>query len=475
MNKKCLFSILLLLLAVLLSACATQNSVIPANFAKPVKHYPQYQLHEKTLANGLKIIVKEDHRAPVVVSQIWYRVGSSYEANGLTGLSHVLEHMMFKGTENLGPNEFSKIIAANGGRENAFTGRDYTAYFQTMERNRFPVSFRLEADRMRNLVLDAEEFAKEIKVVMEERRMRTEDNPQRLTFEQFNAAAYVNSPYNIPVIGWMQDLESMSIEDLQTWYEYWYAPNNATLVVAGDVTPEEIFAEAEKHFASIKPTRVPVPKPQKEIAQIGERRIMVKAPAQVPYLIMGYKVPTIINAKEKWEPYALDVLASVLDGGSSARFSEELIRVKQVATSVGAGYDAFTPRQEIYTFSGTPAQGKTVQELEAAIKEELEKLKNKPVTAKELSRVKAQTVAGKVYQKDSVFYSAMTIGMLETIGINWQLGEEYENNIKKVTAAQVQEVAKRYFIDDTLTVAVLDPQEITQSRVSNVGGGRHAR
>jgi len=475
MNKKCLFSILLLLFALVLSACATQSLHIPANFAKPVKHYPQYQLHEKTLSNGLKIIVKEDHRAPVVVSQIWYKVGSSYESNGLTGLSHVLEHMMFKGTETLAPNEFSKIIAANGGRENAFTGRDYTAYFQTMERTRFPVSFRLEADRMRNLVLDAEEFAKEIKVVMEERRMRTEDNPQRLTYEQFNSAAYVNSPYKIPVIGWMQDLESMDIEDLQTWYQYWYAPNNATLVVAGDVKPEEIFAEAEKHFGNIKPTWVPVPKPQQEIKQIGERRIVVKAPAQVPYLIMGYKVPTIKNAAEEWEPYALDVLGSILDGGNSARFAEDLIRTEQVASSVGAGYDAFTPRQEIYTFSGTPAQGKTVQQLEAAIKQQLDKLKIERVTDKELSRVKAQTVAGKVYQKDSVFYAAMTIGMLETMGINWQLGEEYENNIKKVTAEQVQAVAKKYFVDDVLTVAVLDPQKITQSRVSRIGGGRHAR
>ncbi len=192
-------------------------------------------LRETTLDNGLRVIVKEDHRAPVMVSQVWYKVGSSYENDGITGVSHVLEHMMFKGTPKRPAGEFSRIIAANGGRENAFTGQDYTAYFQQMEKSRLKVSFELEADRMRNLLLQPAEFAKEIKVVMEERRLRTDDEPQSLTQEQFTAAAFVNSPYRHPIIGWMDDLENLRTEDLREWYQKWYAPNNATVVVVGDV------------------------------------------------------------------------------------------------------------------------------------------------------------------------------------------------------------------------------------------------
>jgi zinc protease len=198
--------------------------------------------------NGLKLIVKPDHRAPVAVTQVWYKVGSSYEYNGITGISHQLEHMMFKGTENLGPNEFSKIIAANGGRENAFTGRDYTAYFQTMEADRVEVSFRLEAERMRKLVLDEAELLKEREVVAEERRLRTEDSPTAMTRETFNAAAFMNSPYHHPIVGWMSDINNYEVDDLEQWYQKWYAPNNATIVVAGDVEPEAIYKLAQQYF-----------------------------------------------------------------------------------------------------------------------------------------------------------------------------------------------------------------------------------
>jgi len=193
-------------------------------------------VHEQTFGNGLKVLVKEDHRSPVVVSQIWYKVGSSYEPSGITGISHMLEHMMFKGTKLYPAGEFSRIIAENGGQENAFTGDDYTAYFQTMEKSRLEISFKLEADRMRNLDLKADELAKELQVVTEERRMRTDDQPHAKTLEQFNAVAFANSPYKNPVIGWPSDIANYQVEDLQAWYQQWYAPNNATLVVVGDVT-----------------------------------------------------------------------------------------------------------------------------------------------------------------------------------------------------------------------------------------------
>ncbi|MCG6934773.1 MAG: insulinase family protein, partial [Proteobacteria bacterium] len=262
------------------------------------------QVHEFTLANGMKVLVKEDHRAPVVVTQVWYKVGSSYEHNGITGISHVLEHMMFKGTDKHGPGEFSRIIAENGGSENAFTGADYTAYFQQLEKSRLPISFELEADRMRNLTLPEEEFKKEVAVVMEERRLRTEDKPRSLTLEQFYANAFVTSPYHHPIIGWMNDLENLTVSNLRSWYQRWYAPNNATLVVVGDVNAQEVLSLARQYFEPLKVDQITPVKPRLETEQRGPRRIVVKAPAKLPYLLMGYKVPVLNTASEEWEPYA---------------------------------------------------------------------------------------------------------------------------------------------------------------------------
>lgn len=429
-------------------------------------------VHEYRLANGLKILVKEDHRAPVVVSQVWYKVGSSYEHNGTTGVAHVLEHMMFKGTKKLGPNEFSKIISANGGRENAFTNKDYTAYFQQLEKSRLPVSFELEADRMANLNLRAEDFAKEIKVVMEERRMRTEDKPRSLTYENFIATAFASNPYHHPVIGWMNDLENMNVDDLRQWYKNWYAPNNATLVVVGDVDHKAVFELAKKYYGPVKPRVIPETKPQKEFEQKGIRQITVKAPAQVPYFIMGYKVPVVKTAEKDWEPYAIDMLANVLDGGNSARFAKDLVRGQQLATSAGAGYDLYSRLDDLFILDGTPAKGKTVEDVKKAIKAQIEKLKTELVSQDELDRIKAQVVAGKVYEKDSVFYQAMQIGMLETVGLDWSLMDDYVDRLKAVTPEQIQAVAKKYLVDDHLTVAVLEPE--TSTPVSATMGGKHA-
>lgn len=436
----------------------------------------EHGVHEYRLANGLKILIKEDHRAPVVVSQIWYKVGSSYEDNGTTGVAHVLEHMMFKGTHKHGPNEFSRIIAANGGRENAFTGQDYTAYFQQLEKSRLPISFELEADRMANLNLRAEDFAKEVQVVMEERRMRTDDKPRSLTFEQFAATAFVNSPYHHPIIGWMDDLKNMDVDDLRAWYKTWYIPNNATLVVAGDVDPQAVFELAKKYYGPVKPRPVATVKPQHEIEQRGIKRITVKAPAQLPYLIMGYQMPVVKTAAEEWEPYAIDMLASILDGGESARFARELVRGQEVASSVSAGYDLYSRLDDQLLFDGTPANGKTIADLEQAIRAQIERLKTEPVNEEELDRIKAQVVASKVYEKDSIFYQAMQIGTLETVGLDWRLMDQYVDKLRAVTPQQVQAVAKKYLIDDHLTVAVLEPQpnQSANHAAASNGGQSHA-
>jgi len=435
-------------------------------------------VHEFSLDNGMKIIVKEDHRSPVAVSQVWYKVGSTYEHDGVTGMSHALEHMMFKGTSLHGPNEFSRIIAENGGQENAFTSHDQTAYFQQLEKGRIEVSFELEADRMRNLTLAPEEFAKEIQVVMEERRMRTDDDPESLTDEQFNATAFLNSAYRIPVIGWMDDLKSMRVEDLRKWYETWYAPNNAILVVVGDVDAQQVLKLAKKYFGPLKPSTLPEVKPRQEIAQTGQRRITVKAPAELPYLIMGYKVPVLHTAEIAWEPYALEVLAGILSGGDSARIDKHLIRETQVAARAGAGYTLGARSDNLFELDGTPGQGHDIAELEKAFHEQVKKLRDDLVSEDELKRIKAQVVAGDVYQRDSVFYQAMQIGSLETVGLGWQVADQYVDRVKAVTAEQVRDVARKYLVDDHLTVAVLDPLPLSAEesmRRTQHSGGDHVR
>lgn len=431
-------------------------------------------VHEYMLGNGMKLLVKEDHRSPVVVSQLWYKVGGSYEHGGITGVSHALEHMMFKGTKKYPGGEFSRIVSENGGRENAFTGRDYTTYFQQLERSRLKISFELEADRMRNLTLPAGEFDKELKVVQEERRLRTDDNPEALTYEQFLAAAFVASPYRQPIIGWMHDLDAMQVDDLRNWYQTWYAPNNATLVVAGDVDPDEVYKLARKYFGALKPGKRPAQKPHKEPDQLGERRITVKAPAQLPTLIMGYKVPVLRTAVDDSEPYALEVLAGVLDGGDSARISRHLIRDQRIAASAGAGYSLYSRLDNLFTLEGTPAPGRSIDELEQALRQQVRRLRDEPVTAQELDRIKTQVIAADVYQRDSIFYQAMQLGMIETIGLDWRLADTYVDRIRAVTAEQVQAVARKYLIDDRLTVAVLEPLPIESPRVMPAGGGgRH--
>ncbi len=431
-------------------------------------------VHEYQLDNGLKLIVKEDHRAPVMVTQVWYKVGASYEPDGITGISHVLEHMMFKGTETRPPGEFSRIIAENGGSENAFTSQDYTTYFQTMEKSRLPISFELEADRMRRLQLQDKEFQKEINVVMEERRLRTEDKPTALTYEQFQATAYTASSYRSPVIGWMDDLENMNLADLQDWYRRWYAPNNATLVVVGDVDPEEVLALAKKYFGPLKPESIEPPKPRTEPPQLGKRSVVVQVPAEVPYTVMGYKVPVLRTATEDWEPYALKVLAAVLDGGNSARLTTELVRGSRIVTSAGAGYDLYSRQADLFLLDATPAADHTVAEAQQALFAQVKRLKEEPVSKQELDRIKSQVVASDVFERDSIFYQGMKIGQLETVGLDWRLADEYVERINAVTPAQLQAVARKYLVEKTLTVAVLDPLPMESGRkpqTAAIGGG----
>lgn len=423
------------------------------------------KVKEFMLENGLKILVKKDQRSPIVVSQVWYKIGSSYEESGKTGLSHLLEHLMFKGTDQYVAGQFSRIMAENGADENAFTSSDYTAYFQKLEKNRLEISFKLESDRMRGLKFDQKEFDKEREVVIEERKLRTDDKPNALMYEIFKATAFQSSPNRNPIIGWTSDLKSATLEDAKNWYQRWYAPNNAILVVVGDVNPEEVFNLAKTYFGGLKPFEIVPIKSTPEVEQFGIKRIVVKKPAKLPYLLMGYKVPSIKTTQETWIPYALQLVSYILDGGDSSRFTKYLIRGKEIASSVNAGYDPYGRLEELFVFSGTPTQSNNIETLENAIREQIKVLQTELVKEEELKRIKAQLVAAKIYEKDSVFYQAMQMGQLEAIGLPYKLADEFVENISAITPEQIRTVAQQYFVDDALTVAVLEPQPLSNQKM----------
>src|SRR5665811_778605 len=431
----------------------------------------QAEVFEHTLANGLKVVVKEDHRAPVVVQQIWYKAGSIDESTGTTGVAHVLEHHMLKHTKAVRGGAVSMGKAGEGGRENAFTNTDYTAYFQQLDKSRLPLAMKLESDRMRNLNLTAKEFGKEIKVVMEERRMRTDDEPQSLMNEIMMSTIYQEHPYHNPVIGWMSDLEVMTVNDARVWYKHWYAPNNATLVIAGDVKADEVFALAQRYYGAIPKKVLSARRNYTEPQQVGIKRLVVKALAELPQLVMAYHTPTLKDPKQDWKPYALDVLAGVLDGNESARLNKHLVREQQIASAAGASYDSTSRGPSLFMLDATPSTGKTVQEVEAALREEIALLVKDGVSEDELKRVKAQVMAGEVYKLDSVFYQAMQIGQLESIGLGYQAIPVMLEKLQAVTAEQVQQVAKEFLKDDNLTFALLDPQPLSGKPIHQSGGG----
>ncbi len=426
-----------------------------------------------TLDNGMRVIVQEDHRAPVMVSQVWYRAGSIDEFNGTTGVAHVLEHMMFKGTKDVPAGEFSKRIAAAGGRENAFTSRDHTAYFQQMQKDRLELSMKLEADRMANLVISDENFAKEIQVVMEERRLRTDDQPQAVVYERLMATAYQTHPYRRPIIGWMDDLQHMTAQDARDWYARWYAPNNATLVVAGDVKSDDVIALAKKYFGAIPARPLPVRKPQMEVRQVGDKHIVVKTPAKLPYVLMAWHAPVLRDWDKDSEPYALQILAGVLSGNDSARLQKSLVKTSQLAIDASAGYDSVARGPGMFLIDATPAPGKKLEALEQAILAEVARIQNDGISESELARVKAQVIAADVYQRDSLFYQAMQLGEYVTAGLPPDALTHRVDKLRAVTADQVREAARKWLVDDQLSVAELDPLPVQAQTRTVMPGVNH--
>ncbi len=428
---------------------------------------------ETKLDNGLKVIVKEDRRAPSVVNMVWYRVGAIDEIDGSTGVAHVLEHMMFKGTENLAAGEFNKRIAAMGGRDNAFTSRDYTAYFQQVPAARIGDVIALEADRMRHLRFTDEEFRKELEVVKEERRLRTDDKPRSLVYEQLMATTFVAHPYRRPVIGWMADLDRMKPDDARAWYRTWYAPNDATVVVVGDVDHEQVFELARKAFGDFKPEVLPERRNIVEPEQLGPRRSVVRAPADLPYVAVAWRAPTLRDVDKDRDVYALQVLAAVLDGHDGARIPRNMVRGSQVAVSAGASYDGTGRGESVFIVDGSPSQGKTVDDVQAALLAEIDKIRREGISEDELRRVKAQVIAGQVYKRDSLMGQAMEIGAMEVIGMSWRDDDKMIEMLRSVTADEVKTVANRYFSDDSMSVAVLDPLPLDHKPRAALAGVRH--
>ena len=410
------------------------------------------QVFETTLPNGLKVILLENHKAPLITFQVWYRVGSRNEEWGKTGLSHMLEHMMFKGTKKVGPEEFSRMIQENGGNDNAFTSRDNTAYFENLSADRVQVALDLESDRMQNLMLREEDFRTERMVVMEERRLRTEDNPQAYLQEQMEATAFQIQPYHWPTIGWMEDIARFTLEDLKVYYKTYYNPANAFLVVVGDFKKEDLLPGIEKAFGSYSKGSVPNQERDRDPSQTGERRIFLKKEAQLPFVVMGYHVP---NLREP-DSYVLEVIAAILSGGKSSRLYQSLVREKRLVLSADADHSLLSRDPSLFYLSADLLPGKDMAEVQKALDQEVERLQKEPVGERELEKVKNQLEASFVYGQDSLFYQAMLLAQHE-ISLDWRAIDDYLPSIRKVSSEDIRRVAKKYLIPDNRTVGILVP------------------
>ena len=438
--------------------------VLPSVFADS-----DVDLIQTQLDNGLTVIIKPDHRSPVALTTVWYKVGGSYENDGITGISHVLEHLMFQGTKDVPAGQFLQKITDNGGQYNAVTSDDYTKYYELMAADKLPLALRLEADRMQNLVLSKPVVKKELNVVKEERRMRVDDNPMGRTYERFMAASFVNSPYHHPVVGWQSDLDSMTVKNIRDWYHQWYRPNNAAVIVVGDVDPEKTLALVKKFFGPLKKQTVPTPKPRTEVKSLGEKRISVNIPAKTPWMIMGYQTPSLVTQKESsqaWQNYSLVVASEILAGSDSARLSKNLVRGTQIAAGADGQYDLLSLYKGLFAIYALPSPGHSVGALKSAIEKQIQLLQTKPVSDQELQRVKAQVVAGKVYQQDSVMTQADEVGLYWVVGLPVELSSEFVDGISAVKPEQVMAVAKRYLQPRNLTTAVLEPKSTTERKSS---------
>lgn len=429
----------------------------------PVSSWATIQVQESSLANGLRVLVVEDHKAPIVTFQVWYKVGSRDDPKGKTGISHLLEHMMFKGSKKFGEGQFSRIIQRNGGMDNAYTTKDYTMYFETLSSDRIDIALELEADRMENLLLKPDDVLYERSVVMEERRMRYEDDPQNLLFEDVVAAAFKVHPYHNPVIGWMSDLKSIAQEDLLHHYRRYYSPDNTFIVVAGDIDSEAIINKIKRYFEHIPNTEKRPEYNFSEPPQKGERRIKLKKEAALPYLLIAYHVPSFPHE----DAPALDVLSSILSG-KSGRLYKNIVRDEAIAIDAFVSYSGLYRDPFLFFLGGTPRPGHSVEELETALYRQIEAIQKEPPSEREIQKARNQVEASFIMDQDSIYNQARLVGTFELLG-SWRLIDEYLKRVRSVTPQDVQEVARKYFGEDNRTVGILIPTKKSGVKGENSG------
>jgi zinc protease len=456
------------LLVALLTVCWLFLSATPSKAAEKAQLFDKVVEHK--LANGLKVLLLQEPRAPIITLQVWYRVGSRNESLGKTGISHLLEHMMFKGTAKYGPKYFSREVQKVGGTDNAFTSRNYTAYFETGPKEQLPRWLEMEAERMRGIIVDEKTFETEKKVVLEERRMRTEDDPVSFMQEAAMAATFDAHPYQWPVIGWLNDLESISIDDYRTYYQHYYQPNNCTLVVVGDIDPKEALTQIEATFGKLPAGPEPPKVAAKEPKHYGPRRVEVHREAQFPSILINYNVPNW----ESEDAYALELLARILSQGRSSRLYHNLVYQQKLALEAEADYNFDTINPFVFSFYGQPMPGKTVAQVEAALKAEIKRLQTELVGATELQKAKNQVAASFYMSLDSIFYRAMLLGKTETVA-RWTLLKEFIPKMQQVTAEQVRDVAKKYLVTDNQTVGILIPIKTAKAPAGKFRPGQEIR
>jgi zinc protease len=409
-------------------------------------------VREFVLDNGLKILMLEDHKSPAVTFQVWYRVGSRNEKDGKSGLAHFLEHMMFKGTPKTQPEEYSRIIAKNGGRSNAFTSTDVTVYFATMSRDKIGIQLELEAERMTQALLGERYFEPEKKVIQEERRLRTEDNPVSALAEVANAVAYTVHPYRRPIIGWMDDIQNLTRQDMVEFYRQYYSPNNAFIVVTGDFSTEELLPKIKTAYGKIPRGPEPPKVRAQEPAQKGERRAVFKKEAELPFLLMFYHAPNLNHP----DNFALDVLTVVLAGGRSSRLYHDLVYQKQLTRGVDADYSSVSIDPSGLSISAQLMPGTEPAAVEQEIDRALEALKSDLISERDLQKAKNQIEANFVFSQDSIFGQAMKIGYYEATG-GWRRMDDYLDGIRGVSREDIRRVAQQYLERDRRTVGTLVP------------------
>ena len=422
--------------------------------SKNIKDEVSWNVYEYKLENGLNILLLPDNRAPMFVSKLWYGVGSRDESFGKTGMAHFLEHMMFKGTKKYGPKIFSNLIKKNGGSHNAFTSFDYTGYYEKLPSNKIDLAIKLEADRMKNLELDPIEFELERKVVLEERRSRVDDNPVNYLFEKLRQKTFTSHTYTNPIIGWEEDLKIISLKDMKKFYRRFYVPENATLVIVGDIKISKTIDLIKKHFGQIESKgnfkrKIIIEPPQEK-----ERFISVKRNAALPYFAMAYHTP---NWKHK-DSAALTLLEYILGGGESSRIYQRLVRKDGLALSAGAEYRYLSYDPDLFYFYAQPASGISVSKIKKVFYEELKNISSNKVTQQELRRVIKSIEANSIFSMDSHYYRAMMLGRSAVCG-NWKIIKDYLKKIRKVTPEEILKVARKYFSTNNRTIAELIPQK----------------